>query len=632
METKYFFNKTWESVEFLGNGSFGKVYKARKVDDEIEQFSAIKEITIPNDIEIVNSLSTEGLSSQEIDEELADIKNKFINEIKVMYELKNSNNIVKIEDFEEQSIQVEGEKYSQKYIINIRMELLESIDGYFFNDELKDKEIIRMALDILNALKECKKNKIIHRDIKPENIFVNKKGVYKLGDFGEAKNLSKTLSNMSRKGTENYMSPEIYRGDLADLTSDIYSLGIVLYRFFNNKKLPFIPQTNNKINAQVREEALLKRIKGENLSNPVNASGELASVIVKMCAYKKEDRYQDIDELIKVFKNIDSKMKKEKNIFRKIESDEADKTISLYGKKKKTKVEVLELTKDELKNGCTKVLTIDDKEYEVKVPASSEVDDEIVLEAETINGKKEKIAIVVVLSLLPIVPMNVEGEIPSVKPPKKVSIKPSHKPKSKGLVVKMSKGKLIGFGITAFGIIFLGVILFNNKPEEKSKPKVAKKVEPEQTAKILTCNVVEQEVDEPQKFTYKFYFDKSNNVVEKLEFSGEYPPLGGSSDISVVEGVADTIKNYFCGPEGITVEGTCDVNIEGLKIYSSYELKPDEFIESYEWEKEEGKTLLETIKDDYENRDPEGCYEMFTVSTQACGEIMKATCEVEEIK
>ena len=93
----------------------------------------------------------------------------------------------------------------------------------------------RIATDVLDALEQAHENGIIHRDVKPENIFlhrnVNGTTITKLLDFGIMRLLDKKASHTQGKfiGTLRYASPEqIFGGELGP-TSDIYSLGVVLY-------------------------------------------------------------------------------------------------------------------------------------------------------------------------------------------------------------------------------------------------------------------------------------------------------------------------------------------------------------------------------------------------------------------
>ena len=63
------------------------------------------------------------------------------------------------------------------------------------------RQVIKLGMDLSKALEYCRKLKIIHRDIKPENIFVSRFGDFKLGDFGIARELERTMSGFSKKGT-----------------------------------------------------------------------------------------------------------------------------------------------------------------------------------------------------------------------------------------------------------------------------------------------------------------------------------------------------------------------------------------------------------------------------------------------
>ncbi|MBR4867734.1 MAG: protein kinase, partial [Clostridia bacterium] len=131
----------------------------------------------------------------------------------------------------------------------------------------------------------------IHRDIKPENIFVNDLGNYKLGDFGIARKLENKTAGLSQKGTFNYMAPEVSKNMTYDATIDLYSLGIVLYRLMNRNRLPFYDLNKQLLSHSEREQAVNRRMQGEQLPPPCDASPALAEVILRACAYNPQDRY-----------------------------------------------------------------------------------------------------------------------------------------------------------------------------------------------------------------------------------------------------------------------------------------------------------------------------------------------------
>jgi serine/threonine protein kinase len=79
-------------------------------------------------------------------------------------------------------------------------------------------------------------NKIIHRDIKPENLVFDEKGYLCLTDLGVAR-LDIQDNTLESSGTPGYMAPEIITNQPHDITSDYYSLGIMLYEIIFKKVL-----------------------------------------------------------------------------------------------------------------------------------------------------------------------------------------------------------------------------------------------------------------------------------------------------------------------------------------------------------------------------------------------------------
>ena len=103
--------------------------------------------------------------------------------------------------------------------------------------------------------------------------------------------MEKTTSGLSKKGTYTYMAPEVYKGEAYGSTVDIYSLGIVLYRLLNGNRTPFLPAAPAPITHADRENALAKRFSGAPLPVPSHATGRLAEIVLKACAYDPRDRY-----------------------------------------------------------------------------------------------------------------------------------------------------------------------------------------------------------------------------------------------------------------------------------------------------------------------------------------------------
>lgn len=280
----------WEVTEKIGEGSFGQVFRAEKVSFGIKQESAIKVVRIPSDeAELEKVRSSFGLSDEELKDYFYPQLDKLKKEIELMMKLDDSN-IVKIHDFEIK------ESFDSKigWHMLIRMELLECLEKYVRSKDITVADVVAIGEDILSCLETCEENNIIHRDIKPANLFRSDKGVYKLGDFGIAKDMSTSVGSLSYKGTENYMAPEVFMGRQYNDTIDIYALGIVLYKLLNKNRLPFMSQ--EKLTSESIEKAFQKRNTGELLPKPQQSPDAMYEVIKKMCAYKPEERFQTAAE------------------------------------------------------------------------------------------------------------------------------------------------------------------------------------------------------------------------------------------------------------------------------------------------------------------------------------------------
>ena len=276
----------------LGKGSFGVVYKAVRRDHGVESYAAIKVISIPTDSSEVDSLRSEGLDMNATRTYLQGIVNDFVSEIQLMESLKGVQNIVSVEDYKvvEKTDEIGWDIY-------IRMELLTSFNNYICDKKLTEEEVIKLGCDICTALEICAKRNIIHRDIKPENIFINDFGYFKLGDFGIARKMENMTGGLSQKGTFNYMAPEVANGNEYDARVDTYSLGIVLYRLLNGNRLPFLDTEKQLLNPNERRNAVDRRLRGEELPVPCDASPAMADLILRACAYDPNMRFASAMEM-----------------------------------------------------------------------------------------------------------------------------------------------------------------------------------------------------------------------------------------------------------------------------------------------------------------------------------------------
>lgn len=289
----------WEITKFIGEGSFGQVYQIEKEEFDYTYKAALKTISIPKSQDEVVAVLNEFGDERSVTDYYHEIVGDIVKEIVLMSKLKGNTNIVSYEDHA-----VIPNKDQIGWNIYIRMELLTPLFQYTKEHSLSVRDVIQLGIDMCKAIEICQKYNIIHRDIKPENIFVSDMGNYKLGDFGISRQMEKTALEFSKKGTYSYMAPEVYKGKKYNSTVDIYSLGIVLYRFLNNNRLPFLPPYPQKIRYSDRNKALIMRTSGEEIPKPCNAEGRLAEIVLKACAYDPKERYESARDMRKVLEAI----------------------------------------------------------------------------------------------------------------------------------------------------------------------------------------------------------------------------------------------------------------------------------------------------------------------------------------
>ncbi len=253
----------YELVRRLDRGGMGAVYLARRREPEKK---------------VVLKLVQQGLDHPEI-------LRRFLNEREILAQLVHPH----IATLLDGGATDEGEPYFvMDYIEG------EPIDRYCDERRLPGSERLRLFLKVCGAVAFAHQHLVVHRDLKPDNILVTQGGEPKLLDFGIAKLLDDSLarSGLTEAGrapmTRLYASPEQIRGDTVATPSDVYSLGVVLYKLLAGS-CPYRFQTAEELN-----EAICMR-------EPVGPrpSRDPDSIVLKALRKEPERRYGSVDELAK---------------------------------------------------------------------------------------------------------------------------------------------------------------------------------------------------------------------------------------------------------------------------------------------------------------------------------------------
>jgi beta-lactam-binding protein with PASTA domain/predicted Ser/Thr protein kinase len=175
---------------------------------------------------------------------------------------------------------------------------MEFLDGRSLKELIvgRGQAPIKIAIDyarqILAALGAAHRHGIVHRDIKPHNVLVGGEGRIKVTDFGIARSGASQMTEVgSIIGTAQYLSPEQARGAPVDQTSDLYSVGVVLYEMLTGQ-VPFTGDTP----LEIAMKHLSEVPKPPSELRP-EVPHDLDSVVLRALAKEPGERYQSAEEM-----------------------------------------------------------------------------------------------------------------------------------------------------------------------------------------------------------------------------------------------------------------------------------------------------------------------------------------------
>ncbi len=293
-------------VQLIGRGGMGAVYLAERDDQQFEMQTALKILPV-------------GLESEEA-------RLRFLSERQILARLQHPS----IAQLLDGGVTDDGTPY---YV----MEHVEGlpIDEYCDSRALTVDERLEIFLQVCEAVQHAHQNLTVHRDLKPGNILVTESGQVKLLDFGIARVLDPgqdgvaalTQTRRARPMTLAYASPEQVRGETVTTASDVYALGIILYRLLAGRhphRLPFTSPTDAERiiceeqpaapSVALRQAAEQSVAAGSSLDRATHGSGQLRQTSVRklirqlsgdldtivMMALRKEPerRYTSVSQLI----------------------------------------------------------------------------------------------------------------------------------------------------------------------------------------------------------------------------------------------------------------------------------------------------------------------------------------------
>jgi serine/threonine protein kinase/tetratricopeptide (TPR) repeat protein len=261
-------------LEQIGSGGMGVVYRAH--DERLDRDVALK------------VLSPELAGDQ-------DFLARFRREARTLSKL-NHPNVATIHDFDTE----DGTSF-------LVMELVKgtSVLDKIRRGPLSEKDLVRLASQMLDGLCAAHSQGIIHRDLKPGNLRETLDGRLKILDFGLARTLQSDLdvtqsfaTTSNAVGTLPYMAPEQLRGESADVRTDIYSVGVVLFELATGSR-PFPETFGPRL-----IDSILHRIPPSAREINPQVSSDLESVIRMALEKEPNRRFRSAREMLNALERI----------------------------------------------------------------------------------------------------------------------------------------------------------------------------------------------------------------------------------------------------------------------------------------------------------------------------------------
>ena len=283
----------WKLDSVIATGGMGRVYKAQRVDAEFSQLGALKIMRHQMD------------SGSELGQELL---RRFHIERQVLANISHPN-VAAVLDGGTTS---EGLPYL----------VMEYVAGVDIMTHAKEKKLnleqrLRLFQTLLAAMGAVHRNLVVHRDLKPSNILVDTQGHLKLLDFGIAKvlqaqpglNTSETTAD-ARAMTPDYASPEQLTGDPVTVATDIYALGLLLYRLltgvpaYSVSTLPLVKVQEIICNTDpVPPSETLRSLPEPELSAS-QLAGDIDAIVMKAVRKEANARYGSAAEMSNDIENF----------------------------------------------------------------------------------------------------------------------------------------------------------------------------------------------------------------------------------------------------------------------------------------------------------------------------------------
>lgn len=248
--------RDWKVTSFVGEDNGCEVYKvSRKIDKNTAQNAILRHAFI---------------GKNNYNDERAEY---FAEEADFIESVKNLDGVSNYLD-----VYVQDNQNKETCDLYIFTEELTSLDELMKTKTFAEDEVVDFGIQMSSLLETLETKNIFHGNISPKNIFVTADGKYKIGGFTDFE---------GKIDDKSYIAPEVFRQENVDYTTDIYSVGIIMYAMCNGGKIPFESDSCD------RDSACKERFSGKAVAAPSEGNEKLKSVIVIACQPDNANRWKN---------------------------------------------------------------------------------------------------------------------------------------------------------------------------------------------------------------------------------------------------------------------------------------------------------------------------------------------------
>lgn len=252
--------RDWKVTSFVGEDNGCEVYKvSRKIDKNTAQNAILRHAFV---------------GKSNYTDEHAEYFTEEADFIESVKELDGISNYL--------DVYVQDNQNKKTCDLYIFTEELTSLEELMKTKTFAEDEVVDFGIQMSEMLETLEAKNIFHGNISPKNIFVTADGKYKIGGF----------TDFEGKITDtSFVAPEVYKQENADYTTDIYSVGIIMYAMCNGGKIPFESDSCD------RKNACEERFSGKAVTAPSEGDEKLKSVIVIACQPNNTNRWKNASNI-----------------------------------------------------------------------------------------------------------------------------------------------------------------------------------------------------------------------------------------------------------------------------------------------------------------------------------------------